>query len=117
MYDRDYIEQWFRTCRQRRQPITSPSTGLPLAQESLISLEALRKAIETYMALRPELRSERASKRSLQQAASMVQAELLEKQAINASIDDELKRLQARMDASDAERDALEIQVSLCRST
>ena len=84
MYDRDYIEQWFRTCRQRRQHITSPSTGLPLAQESLISLEALRKAIETYMALRPELRSERASKRSLQEAASMVQAELLEKQAINA---------------------------------
>jgi hypothetical protein len=28
VYDREYIEQWIRSCRQQRQPITSPLTGL-----------------------------------------------------------------------------------------
>ena len=35
----------------------------------------------------------------------MLQAKLLEKQAINGSIDDELKRLLVRLDASDTERE------------
>ena len=97
VYDRDYIEQWIRTCRQRRQPITSPGTGLPLTSTHLVSLEALRRAIEVYLSSRPELKSERFMKRSLQEAASVLQEELMEKQAIHHSIEDELKRLQARL--------------------
>lgn len=62
------------------------------------------------MDLRPELKAERAAKRSFQEAASILQAELLEKQAVNGSIDDELTRFQVRLDASETEREALEIQ-------
>ena len=71
-------------------PITSPSTGLPLAHKSLVSLEALMKTIETYLDLRPELKS-------------MLQAQLLEKQAIDGSMCDELKRLHGRLEASETE--------------
>jgi hypothetical protein len=40
----------------------------------------------------------------------MLQGELLEKQAINGSIEDELKRLQVRLAASETERELLEVQ-------
>ena len=56
VYDREYIEQWIRTCRQRQQPITSPLTGVELPATKLIPPVAVQKAIEAYVANRPELR-------------------------------------------------------------
>ena len=67
-----------------------PKSGLPLATAHLVPLEALRRSIETYVSLRPGLRNEMAAKRSLEEAASVLQGELLEKQATNQSIEDEL---------------------------
>ena len=46
VYDRGYIEQWIRSCRQRRQAVTSPATGLTLVSTNLVALEALRQAIQ-----------------------------------------------------------------------
>ena len=51
-------------CRQRRQPITSPLTGLELPTTNLMPLVAVQKAIEAYMAHRPELKSQQSAKRS-----------------------------------------------------
>ena len=64
-------------------------------------LEALRQAIETYLALRPEMKLESNSPRSLQKTAAVLQTELLEKQAIHGSVEDELTRLQARLDTTE----------------
>ena len=47
---------------KKRREVTSPANGLPLPSTNLISLEALRKAIETYLSCRPELKSELLSK-------------------------------------------------------
>jgi hypothetical protein len=38
VYDRGYIEQWIRSCRQRRQAVTSPATGLTLVSTNLVEL-------------------------------------------------------------------------------
>jgi len=43
------------------------------------------------MANRPNLRSEQAAKRSFEQAATVLQEEILEKQAVNASVHDEMR--------------------------
>ena len=51
-------------CRQRRQPITSPLTGLELPTTNLMPLVAVQKAIEAYMAHRPQLKSQQSAKRS-----------------------------------------------------
>merc|ERR1719401_1340047 len=82
VYERAYIEQWFRSCRQGRREITSPATNLPLPSVELVSLVALQSAIETYLTHRPELKTELTAKRSLEQASLVLQEELLEKQAI-----------------------------------
>eukprot|EP00439_Symbiodinium_sp_Y106_P014809 s8456_g2.t1 len=55
-YERDYIERWFRERRQSHQQITSPTTGLALPSTTLMPLLALQRAIEAYLAHRPELR-------------------------------------------------------------
>ena len=102
VYDRRYIEDWWRRCQENHRPLTSPNTGLTVARH-LISLEALRKAIETYMSLRPELKSDRGAKRSLEEAACLLQNDLDEKQARNQSIEDEIKRLQRMLAASNAQ--------------
>lgn len=93
VYDREYIEQWIRTCRQRQQPITSPLTGVKLPATNIIPIVAVQKAIEAYVANRPELRFQQSAKRSVEHAASMLQAELREKQAVNGSIQDEIDNL------------------------
>ena len=46
----------------------------------------------------PELKSELVSKQSLEQAADILQNELLEKQAMHASVHDEVARLRAKLD-------------------
>ena len=120
VYDRRYIEDWWRRCQENHRPLTSPNTGLTVARH-LISLEALRKAIETYMSLRPELKSDRGAKRLLEEAACLLQNDLDEKQAINQSIEErayllqndleekqaEIKRLQRMLAASNAQCKAL----------
>ena len=49
------------------------------------------------------------SKRSLQEAASILQEELLEKQAVYMSVHDEIRRLQSKLNAAEVERDALAV--------
>ncbi|CAE8701850.1 unnamed protein product [Polarella glacialis] len=97
IYEREYIEQWIREKRQRRQVVISPSTGVELASQQLMPVDALKKAIETYVANRPELCSSFGQRRSVQQVAQLLQQELLEKEVRHSSIEDELDRLQRQM--------------------
>jgi len=97
IYDRRMIEQWLRTARQRRNPITSPMTGRDLSSDVLVPVVALQKAIEAYMAHRPELRELHMERRSFESAASLLQGELLEKQAVKQSVDDEVTRLSVKV--------------------
>ena len=57
--------------RQSRR--TSPTTGSELATASLVSLEALRKAIETYITQRPELKSQQTANRSFTEECRALQ--------------------------------------------
>lgn len=93
VYERQYIERWFRARRQQSKHITSPITGLDLPSATLMPLVALQRAIEAYLAHRPELRNDKMAGRSFEEAAQILQCDLFEKQAIHASIQDKVKRL------------------------
>merc|ERR1719221_1069855 len=93
VYERAYIERWFRERRQNGNRITSPITGLELPSATLMPLVALQKAIETYLAHRPELKRDHMAGRSFEEAAHLLQSDLFEKQAENSSVKDKLKRL------------------------
>ena len=80
-----YIERWFRERRQQGHRITSPNTGLDLPSATLMPLVALQRAIEVYLAHRPELKREHLAGRSFEEAAQILQGDLLEKQAIHAN--------------------------------
>ncbi|CAE8605100.1 unnamed protein product [Polarella glacialis] len=92
VYERPYIERWFRERRQQGQRITSPITGLELPSATLMPLVALQRAIEAYLAHRPELKREHMAGRSFEEAAQILQTDLFEKQAVHASTQDKLKR-------------------------
>ena len=62
---------------------------------------ALQRAIETYLANRPELKEMQMARRSCEEAAQMLQGELLEKQAMHQSIHDELAKLRTQLAESD----------------
>lgn len=47
-YERKHIEQWFRTCRDANEPVTSPLRA-PLASDALVPNNSLRRAIEETM--------------------------------------------------------------------
>ncbi|CAE7238222.1 PUB4, partial [Symbiodinium natans] len=93
VYERNYIERWFREKRQEGNRITSPITGLELPSATLMPLVALQRAIEAYLAHRPELKREQMAGRSFEEAAQILQTDLFEKQAVHASTQDKLKRL------------------------
>lgn len=93
VYERPYIERWFRERRQQGHRITSPITGLELPSATLMPLVALQHAIEAYLAHRPELKREHMAGRSFEEAAQILQTDLFEKQAVHASTQDKLKRL------------------------
>ena len=44
-YERKQIEQWFRTCRDAKQPVTSPLRA-PLASDALVPNNSLRREID-----------------------------------------------------------------------
>jgi hypothetical protein len=44
-YERKQIEQWFRTCRDAKEPVTSPLRA-PLASDALVPNNSLRRAID-----------------------------------------------------------------------
>jgi len=92
-YEREYIERWFRERRQMRQMITSPMTGLELPSTTLMPLLALQRAIEAYLVCRPEIRKGHMAARSFEEAACVLQVDLLEKEAITASTHEELRRM------------------------
>jgi len=93
VYERSYIEQWIRHRQQHRLNITSPTTNQELPSQRLVSLTALQKAIEAYLAHRPELRGSLTASRSFEEAAQMLQSDLLEKQVMHLSAEDELSLL------------------------
>lgn len=93
VYERSYIEQWIRHRQQQKLRVTSPATNQELPSHRLVSLSALQKAIEAYLAHRPELRGSLTASRSFEEAAQMLQSDLLEKQAAHVSAEDELSLL------------------------
>ncbi|CAE8606352.1 unnamed protein product [Polarella glacialis] len=109
IYEREYIEQWIREKRQRRQAVISPSTGVELTSQQLMPVDTLKKAIETYVANRPELCSSFGQRRSVQQATQLLQEKLLEKQIRHNSIEDELDRLQKQMKGNDCRITEMEV--------
>jgi hypothetical protein len=108
VYERLYIERWFQIRLQQREPVTSPGTGLELQSMFLLPLEALRHAIETYMAHRPELKQGHVQGRSFEEAASLLQNELLEKQAVHGSIQDEIEISKKRLIEAETMIEALQ---------
>lgn len=92
-YERRYIERWIRQRQQEKLPVTSPATNQELPSLRIVSLTALRKAIEVYLAHRPELRDAHLASRSFEEAAQMLYGDLLAKQAVHASAEDELSLL------------------------
>lgn len=76
IYERSYIEQWFRQRAQQDEPVTSPATGVELRSKLLLPLVALQKAIEAYLLHRPELRQLREAQQSHQEAARLLQEDL-----------------------------------------
>ncbi|CAE8638374.1 unnamed protein product [Polarella glacialis] len=101
IYERELIQRWILEKRRGRQAVISPSTGVELASQHLMPVNALKKAVETYVANRPELCSFFGQRRSAQLAAQLLQEELLEKQVRHNSIEDELDRLQKQMKVKD----------------
>jgi HEAT repeat protein len=93
LYERSYIEQWIRHRQQLRMHVTSPATNQPLPSHRLVSLTALKKAIEVYLAHRPELRDAMSAGRSFEEAAQLLQGDLLEKQAVCVGKEDEISLL------------------------
>mmetsp|Transcript_23659 Transcript_23659/g.74359 ORF Transcript_23659/g.74359 Transcript_23659/m.74359 type:complete len:653 (+) Transcript_23659:125-2083(+) len=93
VYERTFIERWFRERRQQGHRITSPVTGLELPSATLMPLVALQRAIEAYLAHRPELKLEHMAGRSFEEAAQLLQTDLFEKQAVHATTQDKVKRL------------------------
>merc|ERR1719188_32499 len=93
VYERQFIERWFRERRQQGCRITSPITGLELPSATLMPLVALQRAIEVYLAHRPELKREHMAVRSFEEASKMLQTDLFEKQAEHATTQDKLRSL------------------------
>lgn len=111
-YERDFIERWFRERRQFRQPITSPTTGLELPSTTLMPLMALQRAIEAYLIHRPEIKRDHLAGRSFEEAAQVLQIDLLEKQHLVTSVHDEVYRLR---EANRALKRTLRDTDSACR--
>ena len=71
MYDREYIEHWIRTRQQRR-----------------------------LLRHQPDLKFQQSAQHSIEEAASMLQVALLEKQVINGCIQDEINNLKTKLRAT-----------------
>lgn len=98
-YERSYIEQWIRHRQQQKMRVTSPATNEDLTSHRLLSLAALRKAIEVYLAHRPELTASHLASRSFEEAAHLLQNDLLDKQAIHAEVEGEFSSLKESNEA------------------
>ena len=114
VYERELISRWIRECRQQRKQITSPATGLELASTQLMpAVVALKRAIETYMMHRPELKRQQMVGRPFEEAAQMLQHELLEQQVMHQSLHDELNMLRGKL--QDMENLAIKLQNDLAQ--
>eukprot|EP00928_Gymnodinium_smaydae_P055363 TRINITY_DN38924_c0_g1_i2.p1 TRINITY_DN38924_c0_g1~~TRINITY_DN38924_c0_g1_i2.p1 ORF type:complete len:258 (-),score=28.36 TRINITY_DN38924_c0_g1_i2:840-1577(-) len=52
VYERKEISKWFRECRRRGLPLTSPATGLELASPTLMPLVVAQRLVETFLTAR-----------------------------------------------------------------
>ena len=86
VYERSAVNEWFRNRRSQRPPvpITSPSTGLAFPSLALTPEEPLRRAIEEYVAARPELARRELDLISLQWRLSSKTSEIVETPAPQA---------------------------------
>lgn len=57
VYEKSEIKTWFETRKKQGRPLTSPSTNLVVQSDELFPSIALRRAIEVYMAKRPEIQA------------------------------------------------------------
>lgn len=51
-YEREGVEEWFRTRYRTNQPLTSPKTGAPLDNDHLRPNYALKSAIQDWLKFR-----------------------------------------------------------------
>lgn len=70
VYEKEDIQRWFKLKRREGKPITSPCTGLELTSPMIVSMVALQKAIETFLANRPEYQEAQAAKAVVQRMKS-----------------------------------------------
>lgn len=116
VYERAFIEHWFREQQQRRQPIRSPATGLELPSKLLVPLVALQRAVEAYLAHRPELQASLANRRCCEEAIRMLEADLGEKCAAKASVEEVCDKLQAQVTALQRTVQKKEEQLAMMRN-
>lgn len=87
VYERSWIQQWIDKRQQQGLDVTSPTTNLPLTSLRLVSVIALKRAIETYMAQRPELRRRTLTGgRLLEEQAKALRKDLGQREAENAGL-------------------------------
>jgi len=80
VYERGAIAEWFRRGRT-----TSPATNAVLPSLALVPEGPLKRAIDEYVSRRPELMRAEGERRSFEEAAETLQADLLRKQATGAA--------------------------------
>lgn len=97
VYEREYIEQWFRQREQQHEPLTSPATGVVLRSKLLLPLMALKKAVEAYLAHRPELQRSREARQSYKEAARLLQNDLDEKSKRHARVREQQCAVRAKV--------------------
>eukprot|EP00931_Biecheleriopsis_adriatica_P060711 TRINITY_DN36470_c0_g1_i1.p1 TRINITY_DN36470_c0_g1~~TRINITY_DN36470_c0_g1_i1.p1 ORF type:complete len:532 (+),score=79.47 TRINITY_DN36470_c0_g1_i1:66-1661(+) len=113
IYERASIEQWINRAQQSRTQLISPCTGMPLGSMLLIPVDALRMAIMTYLAHRPELEKIHAIGRSFEEAAKVLESDLRDKEAMRESIEEEVQRLRWKVQVLESQ---LEQERELCRT-
>ena len=93
-------------------PHFDSSDGGPCRHNGWVCLTALQKATETHLAYRPELKSELSSKRSLEEAAAVLQQEFFETQQVCKSVDEEVAKLREKLIAAEAEQEAVAVSAA-----
>jgi len=109
VYERRAIEQWFRSGKR-----TSPLTGADLPSLSIVADAPMQRAIQEYVAMRPELARPRTECQSLQAAALALQVDLLSK---DHRLQDALEAERCKVRALQAELDHARVLISQEQAT
>eukprot|EP00929_Paragymnodinium_shiwhaense_P012761 TRINITY_DN12057_c0_g1_i3.p1 TRINITY_DN12057_c0_g1~~TRINITY_DN12057_c0_g1_i3.p1 ORF type:complete len:297 (-),score=24.08 TRINITY_DN12057_c0_g1_i3:503-1393(-) len=121
-YERDAIQQWLERPRGRDRetgrdlPPRSPVSNLPLPATTLTPNFALRNAIESFLAQRPNL-VVKAHKMSLQDVQAAVKAFEQDFEAKGSTWEQRCQRLQAELECVKAELARVTAELALARAT